>query len=903
VADDRRRPRDRGAGILSLIWIGGLVRHRRSRIVGATLAVGLVVAVLASLGAFFAASKARMTRESIAQVPVDWQVQLSAGTNPTRAMSVIRSTPGVRTAARVDFAETQGFRAVTGASVQTTGSGRVLGVPRGYAAAFPGEVRFLVGSRSGVLIGQQLAANLHARVGSTISFQRPSLAPERMRVQGIIDLPHADSLFQRIGAPPGIGLQAPPDNVLVLPESTWQRAFGPITARRPSAATTQFHVDLAPGLPSDPGAAFADVLARAHNLEARLAGGVAVGNNIGAQLDASRSDALYAQLLFLFLGVPAALLAALLAAVIAQAGRERRRQEQARLRIRGAAPARVAALAAAEAMFVGVVGSLLGLGGAVVAGRLAFGAATFGANGTQGLEWAAGASVAGITVALLTILVPTLRDLRNLTVQEARAVVGPSRPPLWARLYLDLLLLAAAALVYWQTAKSGYQVVLAPEGVPTISVSYVTFLAPVLLWLGSALVAWRISNGALSRGRRTIAQITRPMAGRLSSIVAASMSRQRRLLTRALVIVALAGSFAVSTAVFNATYQAQARVDAELTNGSDVTAAMNATTTGLPSGVASRVRALPGVAAVEEMQHRFAYVGNDLQDLYGIDARTIGRATPMSDAFFAGGNAASVLARLAAQPDAVLVSDETVHDFQLQPGDLLRLRMQFASDHRYHVVPFHYAGIVREFPTAPRDSFLVANASYVGQQTGSPTPQTLLVKTSGPPPSIAQEIRRMLGQSSGATVQDIVSQLHITLTGLTALDLSGLTKLELAFAFILTAASSGVVLALGLAERQRTFAIASALGASASQLAAFVWSEAAFVTVGGMGLGVLAGWGLAFLIVKELTGVFDPPPEHLSIPWAYLAAIGAVTVVAVAGAAVGAIGATRRPAMRILRDL
>jgi len=152
-------------------------------------------------------------------------------------------------------------------------------------------------------------------------------------------------------------------------------------------------------------------------------------------------------------------------------------------------------------------------------------------------------------------------------------------------------------------------------------------------------------------------------------------------------------------------------------------------------------------------------------------------------------------------------------------------------------------------------------------------------------------------------VQDIVSQLHITLTGLTALDLSGLTKLELAFAFILAAASSGLVLGLGLAERRRTFAIASALGARASQLAAFVWSEAVFVTTGGIMLGVLAGWGLSFVIVKELTGVFDPPPQHLSIPWAYLAVIGAVTLVAVVGAALGTIGATRRPAMRILRDL
>ena len=136
-----------------------------------------------------------------------------------------------------------------------------------------------------------------------------------------------------------------------------------------------------------------------------------------------------------------------------------------------------------------------------------------------------------------------------------------------------------------------------------------------------------------------------------------------------------------------------------------------------------------------------------------------------------------------------------------------------------------------------------------------------------------------------------------------ALDLSGLTKLELAFAFVLAAAASGLVLALGLAERRRMFAIASALGARTSQLAAFVWSEAAFVTIGGIVLGVLSGWGLSFVIVKELTGVFDPPPSHLAVPWVYLGSIGLVTIAAVAAVVWGSIQATRRPAMRILRDL
>jgi putative ABC transport system permease protein len=432
-------------------------------------------------------------------------------------------------------------------------------------------------------------------------------------------------------------------------------------------------------------------------------------------------------------------------------------------------------------------------------------------------------------------------------------------------------------------------------------VSYSSVLAPLLLWTGSALLAWRLASATLARGRRALARAIRPVAAGLSGVVAASMSRQRRLIARSLVLTALAASFAVSTAIFNSTYQAQARVDSELTTGADVAVSTAADT--LPAGLVSRVRGLSGVSDAEPMQHRFAYVGNDLQDLYGIDPGTISHATTMSDAYFAGGNAAGVLARLAARPDGVLVSEETVKDFQLRQGDLVRLRLLFASDHAYHLVPFRYVGVAREFPTAPRDSFLIANASYVARQTGSAAYQTLLVRTSGPPPRVAREVRALLGPGSGASVQDVVSQLKVTLSGLTAIDLGGLTKLELAFAAILAAAGSGLVLGLGLTERRRTFAIASALGARARQLAGFVWSEAAFVALGGLAIGALAGWGVAAVVVKMLTGVFDPPPEHLTVPYAYLATVGAIAAAAIVAAGLRALRSARRPAVETLRDL
>ena len=93
-------------------------------------------------------------------------------------------------------------------------------------------------------------------------------------------------------------------------------------------------------------------------------------------------------------------------------------------------------------------------------------------------------------------------------------------------------------------------------------------------------------------------------------------------------------------------------------------------------------------------------------------------------------------------------------------------------------------------------------------------------------------------------------------------------------------------MALGLAERRRNFTILSALGARPSQLGVFLWSEGLLVVVGGAVFGIMAGFGLAEALVTILTGVFDPPPEALSIPWLYLA-VALATAFACGALAIG----------------
>jgi putative ABC transport system permease protein len=882
--------------MIALTWLRGLLAHRRTRLLATALGVAVGVALLASIGTFLSSTTAKMTTRAIGQVPIDWQVEAQSGADPAAVLAAVRHQPGVARALPVTFANTTGLTASTGGSTQQTGPGRVLGLPPGYAAAFPGELRMLSGSGSGVLLAQQTAANLHVRPGDSVAIGRPGGGSARVKVAGVVDLPAADSLFQKVGAPTGAQPLAPPDNVILLPQRLFDRV------EKGVSAVSQVHATLSHALPHSPGSAFTQVTGNARNLETRLAGGGLVGDNLGTALDGARQDALYAELLFLFLGVPGAILAGLVTASIASSGADRRRRDAALLRTRGASTRQLVRVALAETSLTAGLGLVVGLAAALVIGSAAFGTASFGASTLAATLWACGAAIAGIAIAAGSIALPAWRDARSLTVARQRAQIGPRlRAPVWARYGLDFMALAVSGLVYWQASRNGYSLVLAPEGVAQVSVNWYALLAPVLGWIGAGLLAYRIADLVLVRGRTPLARGLRPIAGELATTVAATMGRQRRLLARAVTLVALTGAFAGSTAVFNSTYQQQAEADARLSNGADVTVTESP---GVHVGPqeASQLARVPGVASVEPLQHRFAYVGSDLQDLYGVRPQSIGAAGKLQNGWFQGGTAKQLMDTLARRPDGILVSAETVKDFQLALGDTIRLRLQDGRTKQFRTVPFHYVGVAKEFPTAPKDSFFVANQSYVAGATGSDAVGAFLVQTDGTSPAtVARRLHAQLGTT--AKVTDIVNQRKVVGSNLTAVELSGLTRVELGFALVLAVAASGLALGLGFQERRRTFAIAGALGARRRQLGGFVWGESLFVAVGGLVLGTIIAVVISDMLVRVLTGVFDPPPDQLSVPWAYLAGVIGLTVGAVAAAGAVTLRALSRPAIEELRDL
>jgi putative ABC transport system permease protein len=658
--------------------------------------------------------------------------------------------------------------------------------------------------------------------------------------------------------------------------------FDLVAPDRPDLLSTQIHVDRAAHLPADPAAAYTAESGTARNTEAQLAGAGIVGDNLAATLGAAREDASYAQILFLFLGLPGSVLAGLLTAAVAGAGAQRRAREQALLRTRGATHRQTLGLAAGEALLVGLGGGLAGVGVAALLGRSLFGSAAFGASPRSAVVWAVLAVILGLAVAVGTVVVPAERAWREGRVVAAGSLLPPRRRPLWARFGLDLIALAVAVAIVWTTSRVGYSLVLAPEGVATISVDYWAFLGPALLWLGGGLLAWRLTDLLLRRGRPVLTLGLRPLAGPLAPTVVAGLARSRRLVTRGAVVLALAVAFAVSTAVFDATYEQQALVDARLTNGADVTVA-EPPGAGVPPDASHQLATVPGVRHVEPVQHRFGYVGTDLQDLYGVQPTTAASGLSLQDSWFTGGSAKQLMDRLARTPDGVLVSAETVTDYQLHTGDSLVLRVQGSAQGTPVQATFHYVGVANEFPTAPRDSFLVANADYLASVTGDRSVGYFLVDTGGRDvAAVSRRLEQVVGPT--AKVTPLSAAVATVGSSLTAVDLHGLSLLELGFSFVLGAAAGGLVLVLGMTERRRAFAVVRALGATDRQTAAFVVGESVLVTVVGLLLGGLLGSGLARVLVSVLNGVFDPPPSSLAVPWGFL---GGLTVAIVGSAAIG----------------
>ena len=438
-------------------------------------------------------------------------------------------------------------------------------------------------------------------------------------------------------------------------------------------------------------------------------------------------------------------------------------------------------------------------------------------------------------------------------------------------MYLDVLALLGAIFV-GSVAGGGVHPVLNAEGNATVTLALTAFVAPLLFWTGGTLLLLRVVGIGLRHGSRLPMLLGR-LLGPGGTLAGDSLSARATAASRAIVVLALSVGFATSVLVFDATYRQQQRVDAELTLGADIKAVPTT-----PASTSS-VSLIGGsaVAAATPFVDRVVYVGPEAQDLLAIDPVTLPGVAPLSDSFFASASAASSIAALRSQPDAILVSAETAKDYSIVPGDHVRIRVPDKAG-QLKVVQFTMVGIALEFPTAPKDAFLVANIAYVAAQTGNDRISYVLARADGDLAAASAAVSRRLGSSWQVT--DLATTSARLANSITSVDLSALVALDLGFAILIASAGVALFLLAGLAERRRELATLVAIGAEPRQIRAAILGESVFVGVAGIATGLITGAIVGVALLQILAGVFDPPADRPAVP---LALIGGLVFLVITG--------------------
>jgi len=886
------------------------LRRSLATIAGTAIAGALITSVLL----FGAASGTTVTRRALADIPVDAQVVLAPGADAATAASAVRADPAVRRAEPFDLAHFNSASLDKSGTATQTSVGVFVGIDSGYGdmthlfALSQGAVQ-----RGSTLISRDLASNLGAVPGDEIAFTLPGGATANVKVSGIVDITGADVLLGPLDAAHRAAGANPPTNVAVMAISDLESAILPkvpanATAEDPAAVAgvgqpvsapepavrRELHLQLDHELlPGDPVAAqqWLDTVRR--RIDRQGAGAYQTVDDASAALEPLAADLAWGQVLYIFLALPGIALALALARLAADATADSTRRHAALLRARGANARTLAIVFIGSAVLTALLGSLMGS-----AFGLLLAVALFGHDlASAGADVIARSVVLGVV--LTTVLaslsgVLTVRSQLRTEIATGRQELQRAKAPLWKRLYLDLVAIAAGVVVYVVTGGTGVHPVLNAEGNPTVTLALTSFVAPFLLWSGGTLFLLRIVQ-ALIRRRGATSFLGRYL-GPGGVLAAASIQARATSASRAIVVLALALGFATSVLLFDATYRQQQLVDARLTLGADLRAVPSAPST---SSTVALTRGA-GVGAATPFVDRVVYVGPEAQDLLAIDPNELPAVAPLADSFFDGMTAAAAMDALRSRPDAILVSAETAKDYSIVPGDRIRIRIPDATG-KLVDVDFHMAGIALEFPTAPKDAFLVGNLSYLVSQTGNDRVSFVLARATG---DVGDASRRLTGRlGDGWNVTDLSTTSARLANSITSVDLGNLVALDLGFAVLIAAAGVSLFLVAGLVERRRELATLVAIGAEPAHVRASIAGETLVIVGAGVAAGLVTGVLVGLALLQILAGVFDPPPSAPAVPAAGVVVVVVVVCLVAAFAALLADrGASRLSVVEALRE-
>jgi len=901
---------------------------------GLALAVGLFSGIL-----FFVDVMAReMTATALAPIKLDIIAHATAPTADAGAAApVIAQQRGIAAAEAVtaaDFAS-----AVKVGGTHPSPAGRMFALQPSYFQTFDllqiSDGQF---DPQGVMVSEAMAIAQGIQVGDALQLTFAGVAqPVTLPVAGIVNLDNADVLFTTA---------TEAENALVADvvfvDSGWfqQQLQAPLAAQAANLQATpppgsavldpQVHVRIDRSLlPADPTLAAQQTASLRRSVEAQFPGQLKAIDNLSNAFSAAKKDILSAKILFIFLGLPGVALAAYLAKFAAELFADTQRRELSLLRTRGATPLQISLIIAVASILLAIGGSVLGIGFGLVTLVVSAGAQAASALNplAPGFDWGMFANsvgiafLAGLVLTFLAAFVPSFGAMRREITQERRITRRVEAPPLWKRVYLDVILLVAAAAVLVVVQVNGGFKPSANEAA-SVQLSFYIFLAPFFAWVGLVLLTLRLVERGLGAAGAQLAGGFKAIFGEIGEVAGKSISRRAARVSAATAVIALTLSFGASLAIFQQTYRSEKQLDAQYIVGADIrlTPALNTPQT---AEFATKLT-VPGVTgATGVVRDTQALVGSEKNTVYGIDAPSFRQVAYLPDSFFvdgaaqqtidamtnrttnyAPGSAKEVLDALASTPNGVIISVEQAEKYNILVGDPVLLRLYNRVTNQYTDVKATAVGLFVYFPTSAQDSDFILNRDFMTQRSGNSSMGYFLLKTDGKAATLADVTATLAGQFKNVMPVRIESTATVVKTessSLTSLNLGGLGAMERLYTLLVTSVGLAIFLLAMINERQREFGAMRALGANLGQLRRFLFAEAA--TIGGLSLviGFVVGVGLAYMLVMLLGVIFTIPAQSLAWPVAELALLA---VLVVAGMAVSAYVSARHLArMRVVEAL
>lgn len=543
-----------------------------------------------------------------------------------------------------------------------------------------------------------------------------------------------------------------------------------------------------------------------------------------------------------------------------------RTRELALMRAVGAGRRQIIGSVVLEAVAVGLLASVLGLGAGVGVGALL--AYVFGSI-TGGLDLAGiavppaaviGAFGVGLVITVVAALLPALRAARIPPIAAMQDVATPDRP-------LTKVTVAGAAVT-----SIGATLLFLGLGGHTGDGSLMTILGGVLFaFIGVALLTPLVSRPVVGLLGGLFSGWMPGKLGRLNS----GRNPRRTAITAAALMVGIALVTGVTVILDSAKSSisglAQDRIKAELVIAGAQTGARPPS---FDSAVLAESAAIPGVALVGGTYGDLAQVG---------DERTwVGANSDVSTLakIFGAKATAGDISRLG--PDQMLVSSDVAAARGLSVGSTVPVQLARA-DARTYTVSGIYAS----------DEFLDPVTLPVEAAQGFTIPQPIMgfiqLRPGTQADDVLPRVEALLADSPEVSVADrdaFIQQQTSQLDGL-------LQMIQILLLLAIVIAVLGIIntLALSVLERTRELGLLRAVGLGRAQTMGMITVEAVVISVFGALLGITVGSGLGAAVVEAL---HDEGITELVLPWADMGVmVGLGAFVGVLAAVIPAVRAAR----------